>query len=190
MPITIPYPGGKGRLARFIISQLPKQGRTYIEPFVGRGNLFWDAIGAGLQYDRWWLNDTVTIPFFRAIKQSGDRLKVPIRCRAEFERQRRASLSGDSTAVLLEPYLTFSGGGYFGAGCKGSDGMSNNGVSLAGYEKTMRRCHGILHEVKPKLSSVDWQDMGLENSGPDDNRGARSTLPKRKCTVFRCDGRL
>lgn len=168
MPITIPYPGGKGRLARFIISQLPKEGRAYVEPFVGRGNLFWAAIGAELKYDRWWLNDTATIPFFRAIKQEGHRLNVPIRCRAEFERQRRAFLSGDSTAILLEPYLTFSGGGYFGAGCKGSDGMSNNGVSLAGYEKTLRKCHGILHATKPKLSSLDWQEMCLENLGPED----------------------
>jgi site-specific DNA-adenine methylase len=168
MPITIPYPGGKGRLARFIISQLPERGRSYIEPFVGRGNLFWAAIGAELKYDRWWLNDTMTIPFFRAIKQAGHTIKVPIRCRAEFERQRRASLSGDSTAILLEPYLTFSGGGYFGAGCKGSDGMSNNGVSLAGYEKTLRKCHGILHQTKPKLSSLDWREMDLEKFGPED----------------------
>jgi hypothetical protein len=98
MPITIPYPGGKGRLARFIVSQLPKEGRSYVEPFVGRGNLFWAAIGAELRYDRWWLNDTVTIPFFRAIKRAGHTLKVPIRCRAEFERQRQSSLPGDSTA--------------------------------------------------------------------------------------------
>jgi site-specific DNA-adenine methylase len=168
MSITFAYPGGKGRLARFIISQLPKQGRSYIEPFVGRGNLFWAATHAGLKYDRWWLNDTVTTPFFRAIKQAGHTLKVPIRCRAEFERQRRAFLSGDTTAILLEPYLTFSGGGYFGAGCKGSDGMSNNGVSLAGYEKTMHKCHSILHETKPKLSSLDWREMGLESLGPQD----------------------
>jgi site-specific DNA-adenine methylase len=168
MPITIPYPGGKGRLAGFIISQLPKEGRAYIEPFVGRGNLFWAATSAGLQYESWWINDTVTMPFFRAIKRAGHTLKVPIRCRAEFERQRRAFVSGDSTAVLLEPYLTFSGGGYFGAGCKGSDGLSNNGVSLAGYEKTLRKCHGILHKTKPKLSSLDWRQMGLENLGPKD----------------------
>jgi site-specific DNA-adenine methylase len=168
MSITIPYPGGKGRLARFIISQLPKEGRSYVEPFVGRGNLFWAATAAGLQYDRWWLNDTVTIPFFREVKRAGHTLKVPIRCRAEFERQRRAFVSGDSTAILLEPYLTFSGGGYFGAGCKGSDGMSNNGVSLAGYERTLRKCHEILHETKPKLSSLDWQEMGLEELGPED----------------------
>ena len=46
--------------------------------------------------------------------------------------------------------------------------MSNNGVSLAGYEKTMRKCHGILHDTKPKLSSLDWQKMGLEDLGPED----------------------
>jgi hypothetical protein len=46
--------------------------------------------------------------------------------------------------------------------------MSNNGVSLAGYEKTLRKCHGILHETNPKLSSLDWQEMGLEEFGPED----------------------
>ena len=168
MSITIPYPGSKGRLARFIICQLPKQGRSYVEPFVGRGNLFWAATCAGLQYDKWLLNDTVTIPFFRAIKQSGHALKVPTRCRAEFERQRRSFTSGDSTAILLEPYLTFSGGGYLGAGCKGGDGKSNNGVSSAGYERTLRECHKILHQTKPKLSSLDWREMGLEDLGPQD----------------------
>jgi hypothetical protein len=46
--------------------------------------------------------------------------------------------------------------------------MSNNGVSLAGYEKTLRKCHGILHETKPKLSALDWRKMSLENLGPQD----------------------
>jgi hypothetical protein len=32
---TIPYPGGKVRLAQTIVSFLPKSGRTYREPFVG-----------------------------------------------------------------------------------------------------------------------------------------------------------
>jgi hypothetical protein len=31
MPITIPYPGGKGRLARTTVSFLPKRGRTFVE---------------------------------------------------------------------------------------------------------------------------------------------------------------
>jgi hypothetical protein len=32
----------------------------------------------------------------------------------------------------------------------------------------MRKCHGILHETNPKLSSLDWQEMGLEELGPAD----------------------
>ena len=31
----IPYPGSKVRLARTIVSFLPKQGRIYCEPFAG-----------------------------------------------------------------------------------------------------------------------------------------------------------
>jgi hypothetical protein len=113
------------------------------------------------------LNDITTIPFFRAIQRVGHTLKVPTRCRAEYERQRLASTSGDPVAILLEPYLTFSGGGYFRAGC-GGDGKRNNAVSSAGYEKTLRKCHAILHEVKPRLSSLDWREMGLEKLGPQD----------------------
>jgi len=163
---TIGYPGGKARLSRTIISFLPKQGRTYVEPFCGRGNLFWAAASAGLKYKKWWLNDINTIPFFHAIEQVGHTLKVPTRCRAEFERQRRGFTAGDSTAILLEPYLTFSGAGY-PSGC-GAEGKRNNAVSSAGYEKTLRKCHAILHEVKPRLSSFDWRKMGLDNLGPQD----------------------
>ena len=100
MAVTIPYPGGKGRLARFIISQLPEHGRSYIEPFVGRGNLFWTAIDAGLKYDRWWLNDLETIPFSRAIREIGHVIKVPEHNREEYERQRHANKSGDPVAAL------------------------------------------------------------------------------------------
>ncbi len=35
----IGYPDGNARLSRTIVSFLPKQGRTYVEPFCGRGNL-------------------------------------------------------------------------------------------------------------------------------------------------------
>jgi hypothetical protein len=54
-PITVDcLPGGKARLAQEIVALLPRLGRTYIEPFVGRGDLFWSAASAGLKYERWW----------------------------------------------------------------------------------------------------------------------------------------
>jgi len=126
MSITIPYPGGKGRLSRTIVSFLPKRGRTFVDAFAGKGNIFWQAVSQGLKYREWWLNDTATSRFFHAIKHAGHKLKVPTRSRTEYERQREASISGDLTAILLEPYLSFSGDGYFAAGCKGGTGRDKN----------------------------------------------------------------
>jgi D12 class N6 adenine-specific DNA methyltransferase len=165
MAITIPYPGGKARLARFIISQLPKQGRYYVEPFVGRGNLFWAAACAGLQFDKWWLNDIATAPFFEAIRKLGDKIEVPQCARHEYERQRDAYSSGDPTAILLEPFLTFTGGGYLHSGFRGD---KRGDVSPVRYQKTLRECHKIMSRTRPRLSNSDWREMGLDELGPQD----------------------
>ena len=168
---TIAYPGGKGRLAQTIISFLPKQGRTYVEPFCGRGNIYWSAVSAGLKFERWWLNDLATIPFFRAVQRAGHTIKVPVRCRAEFERQKQAHVSGDLTAVLLEPFLTFNGGGY-SAGCKGREHVTANdhggGAGAAGYQRIIRECHQIMRKTRPRLTSFDWRNMGIESLREDD----------------------
>ena len=162
MPV-IGYPGGKARLSRTIVSFLPKQGRTYVEPFCGRGNLFWSTASLGLRYKKWWLNDIATIPFFDAIQQAGHTLRVPARCKAEYDSQKEAFQSGDLRAILLEPYLSFSGGGYFGAGRK-----LGGGASAAGYQKTIRQCHRIMQHAKPRLTSLDWRKMGLERLTDED----------------------
>jgi len=162
---TIAYPGGKARHAKEIISFLPKHGRTYLEPFAGRGNLFWAAACAGLQYDKWWLNDTVTAPYFRAIKEIGDTIEVPECSRYEYERQRGAFKSGDQTAALLEPFLSFGGAGYLHSGFRGT---RQGGVSADGYQKTLRTCHEIIRRTRPRISSLDWKDMGLEGLGKQD----------------------
>jgi hypothetical protein len=103
-------------LAQEIVALLPNHGRTYVEPFVGRGNLFWSAASSALKNQNWWLNDISTIPFFHAIREIGDVVEVPEHNRDEYERQRAASKRGDTVAVLLEPLLTFGGGGYCSSG--------------------------------------------------------------------------
>ena len=170
MSITIPYPGGKGRLARTLVSFLPVRGRTYVEPFAGKGNIFWTAASQGLKYREWWVNDIATFRFFHAIRHAGHKLRVPTRSRTEYERQREASRSGDLTAILLEPYLSFSGGGYFAAGCKGGDGRSRKygGVSAAGYESAIHQCYTIMHKTQPRVTSLDWRKMGLESLTEED----------------------
>jgi site-specific DNA-adenine methylase len=159
---TIAYPGGKSRLAHTIVSFFPQQGRIFADPFVGRGNLYFAAVASGLKFKEWWLNDPKTCDFFKAITSMGHKLKVPRRCRVEYERQRAAYVSGDPEAILLEPYLSFSGAGYFGGGCKGGDGSTNHGVSAHGYEKALRECHRIIKKTVPKLTAVDWREMGLQ----------------------------
>jgi hypothetical protein len=161
---AIGYPGGKARLARKIVSFLPKQGRMYVEPFVGRGNVFWAAVSAGLQYESWWLNDISTIPFFRSIKRIGHKIRVPQLRRAEYAHQKEAYKLGDLEAILLEPYLTFGGGGY----AKGFKGDRTQCVSAVGYEKSIRACERIMDRIRPRLSSLDWRDMRLVDLGADD----------------------
>ena len=165
----IPYPGGKGRTAKQIVSFLPPEGRIYLEPFAGRANLFWEAAAQGLKYKKWWLNDPATAPFLEAIRTHGDTIEIPPRSRAEFERQREAFKTGDPTAALLAPHLSFSGGLYE-SGCKGGSGGGNDGggVSSTGYQQTLRDCHKILARIRPKITALDWEKLGLEKLTDDD----------------------
>jgi site-specific DNA-methyltransferase (adenine-specific) len=165
----IPYPGGKARLAKQIISFLPREGRTYLEPFAGRGNLFWAAVELGLRYERWWLNDIATAPFFEAIRTHGHEIKVPPRSRDEFEKQRDAFKRGDPTAILLAPHLAYSGGLYE-SGVKGGSGCGDDdgGVSSTGFQKTLRECHRILHRTKAKITGLDWTRLPLNTLSDDD----------------------
>jgi site-specific DNA-adenine methylase len=158
----IPYPGGKVRLAQTIVSFLPKRGRTYCEPFVGRGSVFF-AAASRHQFKRWWLNDIATAPFFEAIMRIGDTVEVPPRVVEEYYRQWELSRRDDERANILEPYLTFGGGGY------GKGGFGNKkGASQSGYASTIRECHRLLHNTSPRITALDWRDMRLERLTGDD----------------------
>jgi site-specific DNA-adenine methylase len=74
--ITFPYPGGKARLARELVAMMPQSGRLYLEPFAGRGNVFFCAAQI-LKFQHWQINDIQQAPFFRAIKRYGDVMIVP-----------------------------------------------------------------------------------------------------------------
>ena len=112
------------------------------------------------------------IPFFRAIRDIGHRIKVPPRGRAEFERQRELAAGGDQRAIALESWLAYNGGLYGGGGGK----HYNNGHRSSGGRKTpeaeeanMRLANKVLREMKPKLTSGDWLNcLEAEKPGPRD----------------------
>jgi hypothetical protein len=130
----IAYPGSKVRLARTIVSLLPKHARIYCEPFAGRGSVFF-AAASQLQFKRWWLNDMATAPFFGAVMRIGDTVEVPARTEREYYRQRELAKQGDERAIILEPYLTFGGGGYGRGGFGGKKGVSQSGYTKMGAHR-------------------------------------------------------
>jgi site-specific DNA-adenine methylase len=63
------YQGGKGKLAKHIIRLLPCSGKRLIEPFAGRGNVYFH-VAQRLDYAEFWLNDPYMCRFFVALMHS------------------------------------------------------------------------------------------------------------------------
>ena len=148
---TFSYPGGKCRLASTLVSFMPGSGRSYVEPFCGRANVFFRAAST-LQFSQCWLNDIRTAPFLNALISHGDTVEVPQQTREEFERQRVAWQINDPTALLLEPYLTYSGAGFL-AGYRPSKGSPRQ----RRYQNTLRRAHQILIQTQATITNLDWK---------------------------------
>lgn len=159
---TIPYPGAKGRLAPRLVEMMPAEGRTYLEPFVGRGNVFF-AAASSLNFDRWHINDISTAKFFTAMSEFGDVIKVPERTREEYERRKRLFKNNNTLSILLEPYLTFSGGGYAKAGFGGK-----RSANATGYTRTLRRGKELLDQTNAEITDCDWKDLDFKSLTSDD----------------------
>jgi len=65
------YHGGKGKLAKRIVRILPPSGKRFVEPFAGRGNVYFH-VAQRLDYKEFWLNDTYMYRFFAALQHSMD----------------------------------------------------------------------------------------------------------------------
>lgn len=159
---TIPYPGGKGRLAPLLIDMMPRSGDLYLEPFAGRGNVFWTAASFGLSFHRWQLNDLRTAPFFEAIRLVGDSYIVPERSKEEYYRQWELFKQNDPSGIIMEPQLTFGGGGYGSGGPGGK-----KGATAQGYTKTLRVCHALMQSTNVTITNLDWRSLPWESLSPD-----------------------
>lgn len=71
--------------------------------------------------------------------------------------------------MLLSPHLSFAGG-FYDSGFKGGSGFGagRGGVSRAGYERALRECHRILTRTRPRITALDWCQLGLEKLTEDD----------------------
>jgi site-specific DNA-adenine methylase len=156
---TFSYPGGKARLSRTFIPYFPQIGGTFCDVFAGRGNVFF-AAASTLQFDRWWVNDTRTIQWFTNMLVYGDAVEITERTRENFDR-----LSGvpDSVeAILNEPRMTYSGGGW-----QAGFGSDSHIVSRENYRKRLINGQQLLNQCDPRLTDWDYR-MVLEQLGPYD----------------------
>ncbi len=162
---TLRWPGAKAHLAPVILNYVPKRGRKFIDLFAGRANVTLRAIAEGFEYGEWVLNDTLTAPFLRALRDHGDKFKATERSRAEFERLAELAKNGDPHALLMEPYLCFNGG-TFARGCSTTDGGHRTPKS---YEDNVHLISELLREKNVRISADDWLDcLQAEQLGPDD----------------------
>ncbi|MGA7796131.1 MAG: DNA adenine methylase [Candidatus Acidiferrales bacterium] len=152
---TFSYPGGKARLAKRIAAMLPS-GKRLVEPFAGRGNVYFYVASHGM-YPSYWLNDIQTAPFLNTLR-IGHILSVPKGGKESLYKYR--AVSRDETksplarkhALLLEPYLCWNGGKY------GQSGGTQR-TSQAGFYEDLRLASNILRTTDSRVTRLDYREV-------------------------------
>ena len=63
-------------------------------------------------------------------------------------------------------------------------GDDNGGVSSTGYQRTLRECHQILTRTRPKITGLDWRQLGLEKLTQDDVVVLDPPYPNARVTPY------
>ncbi len=159
------YPGGKAKLREWMVRKMPMSGEKYVEPFAGRGNVFWLAVHM-LDFREWWLNDPCTARWFEAI-QSVNLGEIPKKLDARSTRMyhERAKSRDDNLSVALEPEVNFAGGVYPRSGIKS---VWRVRPSLSGFVERLKNARAILKSIRPNITSLDWKECDLGSLGSKD----------------------
>lgn len=140
------YPGGKAQMRNYISHFIPPEGSTYVEPFAGRGNVFF-LISCLCNYDKYVLNDIRTIRFFKAIKNwDGCELRKYTKEEVKLE---IASTGISNQLAVMEPLLTWGGGMY-----ESTNATTYRGHDLARYAESLHIAKVLLEGVE--LTSLDF----------------------------------
>lgn len=144
--------GGKARLRKWLVKHFPRRGARYIEPFAGKGNVFYLAYEQ-LTFSEWWLCDLFSTPFLTAL-QVVDLQQLPETVtRADFTQY--ATHPEEPIARVIEPRVTFAGKGYR-AGYSGSSG-THVGYSGAAYRSVCGLAQTILRHPTVHIVEQPWE---------------------------------
>ncbi len=108
---TFPYPGGKAKLAKRLLSYLEPR-EVFVDVFGGRGNVLFRAMYDGYPARKWWINDLATAKFFRALRDIDVRTLEGLQITRAYAQRVHQLREDDPIRIVLEPCLTFSGMGW------------------------------------------------------------------------------
>lgn len=146
------YPGGKANLRKWIIQFFPKTGHTYVEPFAGRGNVFFLA-RTRLKFDTWHLNDLVSFRFLKSLQVDPQTMERSVTtdvdpCRRLKHWEEKASMN-DPGANLILARIKFSGG--LAPWC----GMCTSRFNRQSLLREHARAYELMRGVR--VTCLDWK---------------------------------
>lgn len=164
MTPTFKMHGSKARTAPWLTTKFPSEFRRWIEPFAGRGNVFYRVHTSGLRFESARLNDIGTHEFLRALRDySGDWSFVdPEPIDKEVHRRWRDSPTSQERS-LAESYVARFGDTY---ACGPNTTCHRNRHSRTHTIKRMRTAGEILRERQTEVTGLDWAEF-LEGVRPE-----------------------
>lgn len=141
--------GGKARLRKWLVDHFPDgDGGTYLEPFAGKGNVFFEAVQR-LNYSRWILADCDTRFLNALIDADLSALPATVE-RQDFEYWQS---SRGTITTLIEPRITYAGKGYR----YGFSGSSGTHVGYNGpiYRKVCESARELLRRAT--IREMSWE---------------------------------
>jgi len=160
MDIGFSYPGGKFKIFKKLFEHFEHCGRWYIEPFAGRGNIFFNFHQIAC-FEQYHINDLSTGKFFKAIKNADFTQLPSTMTKLEFEKLRWLSERDDPIALALEPVITFSGRGY-------GNGSNLGHYDFNRYYQKFKFIQGILNDTRVKIHTMDWSSLPWDQFTEDD----------------------
>ena len=154
------YEGGKAALRSWLINYIPAGGSLYIEPFAGRGNMFW-LVCCCRQFKDWWLNDLRQAPFFEALKVV-DVKDLPVSVeRLQGDDFLAGKLRGDPIPWIMESAVVWSGSRLETNWFKGTRRTGRNGLITEDYNhiawcKKVSNAQAMLRHYKVRITDWDY----------------------------------
>jgi site-specific DNA-adenine methylase len=175
--------GSKARMAKWVLENVPdKEYKRWIEPFAGRGNVYFRALhDKSVAFEQALLNDRYMIKFIEALRDVSDFSFVdpsPID-KSLYEKWR--GMPKSRHRWLAESYVCRMGGSFvWGDETResweaqpGDPGpnttCSRNRHNKKGTEARMQAAHDLMSKNPPVTSDIEWETfLRIANPGPDD----------------------